>query len=176
MIIETIVWVVFTIFIVWLSAMKTRFFMKEKRFKNYFKAYDKLKNQPTINKTLDDKKDYLRQKTEGGNDIVQVIISAIMFIGIFVTLIYRNIPAFTGGIIIALIFSGILAFVFSKLQFKEIIQEFKFIDSFIGYWYASTFLVYVKFLDNMYPILLLITSIAVMIISNNYINKWVGNE
>jgi hypothetical protein len=174
MIIETIVWILFTIFIIWLSALKTKHFMKEKRFKNYFKAYTKLKDQPTITKTLDDKKDYLRQKTEGGNDIVQVVISAIMFLGIFVTLIYRNIPAFTGGIIVALIFSLIISFIFAKLQFSGVIYEFKFIDSFISYWYASTFLVYVKFLDNMYPLLLMVISITIMIFVNKWINKGIN--
>lgn len=176
MIIETIVWLLFTVFIVWLSAVKTKHFMHERKFKNYFKKYNALKEQPTITKTLDDKKDYLRQKTKGGNDIIQVVISAIMFLGIFFTLIYRNLPAFTGGIVVALIFSFTLAYIFAKLQFDGIIREFKFIDSFIGYWYGSTFLVYVKFLDTIYPILLMVISIAVMIIVNKRINKLVGNE
>jgi len=176
MIIESLVWLTFTIFIVVISALKTKFFMKQKRFKNYIEALNKLKQISSPAKTLEDQKEYLRKKTEGGGDLVYIIVSMIIFLGGFVMLIYSKITNLNMGFLLAIAFSLIFAAVFSKVQFEGVIGEFKFIDSFIGFLFASTFMVYVKFIETGIPnILLLIISIGLMILINNKINKWVGN-
>ena len=176
MIIETIVWILFTIFIVWLSAVKTKHFMKEKSFKRSVKEYEAMKAKPSLTKTIDDKMDYLRQKTNSGNDVMTVVISSIIFIIGFIVLAYSKVPNFSIGIIVALTFSLIFAFIFARLQFTKAIMEYKFIDAFIGYLFASMFMIYVKFIHNIPLLLLLGISIAIMIFVNKYINRWVGNE
>lgn len=175
MITEILVWILFTIFIVWLSAVKTKHFSKERRLKNYLKKFNKLKEQPTITKTLDDKKEYLRQKTAGGKDILHMIISMILFIGAYFMLIHPKIPTFIIGISAAFVCSIILSWVFAKLQFEGIIYELKFVEAFIGYWYASTLLTYIKFLDIPNTLLFVIGSIIIMVIVNKPINRLVNN-
>ena len=176
MIIETIVWILFTIFIVWLSAMKTKHFMREKGFKKATKDFYKIQSKPTINKTIEEKMSYVRQKTETGQDIMTVVISIIIFIMGFITLVYSKVLNLSQGLVAAFIFALVFSFVFAKLQFTKHIMEYKFIDAFIGYLYAATFMVYVKFVEHIPIILLLVLSIGIMILINNKINKWVGNE
>lgn len=132
MIIETIVWILFTIFIVWLSAVKTKHFMREKSFKRSVKEYEAMKAKPSLTKTIDDKMDYVRQKTDSGNDVMTVVISSIIFIIGFIVLAYSKVQNFSIGIIVSLIVSLIFAFLFAKLNFTKAIMEYKFIDSFIG--------------------------------------------
>lgn len=176
MIIETIVWILFTIFIVWLSAVKTKHFMKERAFRKMNKDLLRMQMKPSLDKTLDDKMDYLRQKTNSGGDFMSIILSAIIFIVVFSILIYSRLPNIYVGLCSALAFALIFSWIAARIQFKKYVYEYKFIDSFIGYLFASTFMVYVKFTDNMYSLLLLAISIALMILLHNKINKWVGNE
>lgn len=176
MIIETIVWIIYCIFIVWLSAVKQKHFMRERSFKKATKDLYDMKNKPSLSKTLDDKMSYLRQKTDAGQDVMTMIISTIIFIIGFSVTIYSRVTNFYAGLVAALVFALVFAFIFAKIQFTKYILEYKFIDAFIGYLFASTLMIYVKFIHNMHIILLLILSIAVMIAINKTMDKWVGNE
>jgi len=176
MIIETIVWLIFSIFIVWLSAVKMKHFMKDKAFNKATKELNDLKHKPSKSKTIDDKMDYVRQKTENGQDFMSMILSTIIYIIGFGTMIYPNITNIYSGIIVAVIFSLLFAYLFSKLAFDKNILAYKFIDSFIGYLFASTLMVYVKFIHNMHILLLLGLSLVVMILINKTMDKLVGNE
>jgi len=176
MIIETIIWMIFTLLTVLFSALKTKHFMKEPGYRRMVEQYNIIKDKPTITKTMDDKKDYLRQRTENGKDFMTMIISTIIFLVGFFVLIVPRIENIYSGLISAFVFSLLFAWIFAKIQFTKHIYEYSIIDKFIGYLFASTFIMYVKFIEHIPTLLLLLVSIILMVWSNKYINRWVGNE
>jgi hypothetical protein len=176
MIIETIVWCIFTIFIVILSALKTKHFSNIKSFNNTSKKYELLKVKPSKSKTINDKMEYVRQKTNTGQDFMTIIISIIIFIVGFIIIIYPMISNIITGLWVSLIFSIVFALIIARIQFNKIVFEYKFIDGFIGYLFASILMVYIKFIHTIPIILLVILSILIIIISNKYINKIFGNK
>lgn len=171
MLTNILVWIVFTIFIAWLSTMKTRHFLKERKYKNYVKKFTTLKNKPTITKSLDDKMDYVRTKTEGGKDILPQIISIIIFFSTYILLIHKHIPTFSAGIIIVLLASIILSWIVSRIQFSGIIFELKFITTFIGYWYIMMLMIFIKFLYLPNIWIMIIGSIILMVAANKVVGR-----
>lgn len=167
MLIETIVWIFFVLFIVLLSALKQKYFMGFESYRFATKGYYDMKSKPSLSKTLDDKMDYLRQKTESGNDLLTIVVSAIIFVLGFIVMIYSRLPNIYVGLGAALIFSLVFSWVAAGLQFKDCFREFKIIDSFIGYLFASTLMVYVRFIDNMHPLLLILLSILIFLLTRN---------
>ena len=171
MIIELIVWTIFVVFIVLMNTLKTKHFSKIPEYVKLTNNYISMKDKPSKSKTMADKMDYVRQKTDTGNDFMSMILSIVMFVAVFTTLIYSRIPNIYVGLGVVLVFSLVFAFIVAKLQFKGLVFEYTVIDRFINYTFITTLMVYLRFVDHIHPILFIIYSIIIMFLFSSPIKK-----
>jgi hypothetical protein len=161
MMLEIGVWILFSVFIAYLNIIKTDFFNKNKKFKKAIHTVALLKDKPR--KNLEEQKDYIRNKSDLGLDFSNTVFSLVIFCIIFLFFIFPRLPNFTLGLIVAVTLSIIGALLFAL--WRPAFKDFAFIDTFIGYLYASVFLDYVKFLDTPNSLILLIIGLITMFVA-----------
>jgi hypothetical protein len=170
MLLETIVWLIISILMALLSDIGQKYFTtKNIVLKEQVQELEDIK--AVKYKTLDDQMKYVRGRSDMGKDFVTTIASAMVFLLGFYMLIYPRIPNLYIGLGIVFVLSIIFAWINTKLTKSEKFFDYHFITSFISYIYTGTFLIYVKFIETIHPIILLICGIIVMILYG-YANKW----
>jgi len=165
MIIEIIVWILFSVFISYLSSLKIKFFNKDRKLKKTLKIITELKVKP--HKGLEDQMEYVRQKSNAGMDFTNTVASVIVFILLFIFFLAPRVKTLYLGLIMSVVLSVFAAWIISLMRTS--FQEYAVIDTFIGYLYASIFITYVQFLDTPHPIILLIIGIGTLWIAGRYI-------
>ena len=177
--VETMVWWAGTWIFAMVSIFKEKLFMQDKSFSKDKQVLVKTKN--IYIKTVKQQKDYIRAKSDLGQDFVTMVVSIIIFYLAFTTFLYRHIKVFYIGVIIVIVFAALFSYIYTKyfLNGKHFIYNMS--NSFMNKLYVGVFLVYIKFFGTIYPLLLLIGSIIIMLGTNYFlewmnIRKWRGND
>lgn len=165
MIYEILVWIAFSIFVSYLSKLKTQFFNKDRKLQKTLKTINELKVK--IHKGLEDQMEYVRQKSDAGMDFTNTVAAIIIFVIIFIFVLAPRINTLNMGLILAVTFSIIAAWIFSLLRTSY--KDYAIIDTFIGYFYASIFIVYIKFIHTAHPLIMLGIGIITLWLTDKYI-------
>lgn len=170
---DTIYWWIGTIIYTLISMFKEKLFDK-----NIALSKDKniiIKTKEKYIKTVKQQKDYIRAKSNLGQDFIIMVFSIIIFYIAFITLLYPRIPNIGVGIIVVIIFSAIFSFIYTKYLTNSVHFWHNMINAFMNKAYVGFFLIYIKFFHTIHPLFLLLGSIAIML-GINYFAGWINGR
>lgn len=153
-----------------MSFVKERLFSKNDKTLSNAKATIRKVREKHI-KTVNEQKKYVRARSTTGNDFILMVFSLIFFYAGFVYMIYPRLETLRAGIISVLIFGIAFAFVFAKFISNSKVLWYTFITATLNYMYAGYLLIFIKFFDTISNILLIITSIAILILTSYILSK-----
>lgn len=114
-------------------------------------------------KSLEDQKTYLKNKTDLGKDFIYMILNIMIFFLIYRLIILPRIPSLLIGIISAVIFAGLFAYFMAEYIYPKKYFAKNFINTLLSISFIGVFTAYVKFLDTIHPLLLVLLMIIVML-------------
>lgn len=114
-------------------------------------------------KSLEDQKTYLKNKTDLGKDFIYMILNIMIFFLIYRLLILPRIPSLLIGIISAVIFAGLFAYFMAEYIFPKKYFAKNVVTTLLNISFIGIFTAYVKFLDTIHPLLLVLLMVALML-------------
>lgn len=158
MIVETLFWIALTVFFAWVGMRKERFFKDQTSHATIRMSETKGKKY----KTVEEQMEYVRDRANFGQDYVNVALGIVAYILIFYLIIYPNITDLQSGLLIVPFFALAFAYVSSRYIHPKEYFQYQFTTSFLNYFQVSLFFVYVRFINTIHPLLLLLLSILIM--------------
>lgn len=172
---ETIGWWIFSIIITLSTIFRVKYFMQhDKVYERQVNDLMSIKRHHI--KSLDEQQRYVRGRSDMGQDFITMVGSIIIFFLGFYIIVYPLIPSLYTGILIVLVFAALFALIITKFFKSNKFFLQNFLDSFTNYLYSGFFILCIKFVHTIHPLLLLLSSIIIMIGIPIILNYFVNNK
>lgn len=160
--INTMFWLVITlIFITSTLTINKLFRYKDKRIDKQTKELERIKKIKF--KSILDQKNYLRTKTDLGQDFIYGVINLMLFFIGFRLLILPRIQSVLIGVISAVIFASLFAYFTASYILPKKYFTKNFVSTLLSISYVGSFIVYLKFFKTINVLILAVLMIIVMI-------------
>lgn len=114
-------------------------------------------------KSIDEQKTYLQNKTDLGKDFIYMVLSIMIFFIGFRILIYPLINNILIGILSSVLFGGLFGFFMAEYVYPKKYFYKNFVNNSLNVSFIGLFMVYMKFLDVLHPLLMISGTIIIMI-------------
>jgi len=114
-------------------------------------------------KSIMDQKKYLQTKTDLGKDFIYTVLNLMIFFLVYRLIILPRIPNLLIGIISSVVFAGLFAYFMAEYIYPKKYFAKNFINTLMSISFIGVFTAYIKFMETIKPILLVLLMIIVML-------------